>query len=146
MRITIPDTREPRASFFSDRHATRWYWYPWNVGGSWLRCYDGMLRLECEGFLPRIGRFGGGPVYVHTNPRIVLSTPTMPFRDYFTVLTFEEGMVSCSFIKQEAQLRTALAACGFEVIDAPTRAMWPHNHRKLWRTHGVQPAAAGPNA
>jgi hypothetical protein len=91
---------------------------------------DGLLQFEPTGHLP----FRSPTPYQHTNPRVLLLSP-FAIPNHFTVVVFEEGLVSVSIARNKNQIRTTLAECGFEVVDAPPQRMYPFNQRKAWKTH-----------
>jgi hypothetical protein len=134
---------EPRASFYANSHATGWWWYPRMFGAGFLHCFDGVLRFQSNGVVPRIGPFFKDPVWEHRSRRVVLSSPSMPIPGHFTIVTLDGGAVSCSIPGQQTLLRSTLADCGFEVVDTPPRRSWPRNHRLLWHEYGATPPAAG---
>lgn len=127
---------KPRQSFWVTSHATGWWWY--QNGSGWLNCFDGRLRFDFMG-LPLIKRVFKPRWWEHTNPRIVLASPSLPFPNHFTILIFEQGKVAVSIPGNRELLRTTLADCGFQIVEMPPRSSWPRKLRAEWEQYGEPP-------
>lgn len=126
----------PLESFHASRYATGWWWSSPGIGSGILECYPGLLRFQCAR-LPIVGRLLPPPRFEHRATRLVLSSPTMPIPNHFTIVTFERGCVSVSIPGNRKQLRSALHDCGFELVEAPARRSWVRNHSELWKQYGA---------
>jgi hypothetical protein len=117
-----------RWSFLANTYATGWLWHPKGYG--LLHCTDGLLQFEPTSNTP-LRRW---KPYRHTHPRVLLLNP-WAIPNHFTVVVFEGGLVSISIAKNREKIRTVLAECGFEIVDAPPQRMYPFNQRKAWDRH-----------
>lgn len=124
-----------RWSFLANTYSTGWFWYPRGYG--LLHCTDGLLQFEPTSSLP----FRTPAPFRHTYRRVLLLSP-FGIPNHFTVVVFEGGLVSVSIARNRERIRSVLAECGFDVVDAPPQRMYPFNQRKAWDTHMGEPAGA----
>lgn len=132
---TRGDQGQPLETFHANRHATGWWWWSPGFASGSLECHVGLLRFQFA-HVPVLGRLLRLPTFEHRAPRVVLSSPTMPIPNHFTIVTFEQGVVSVSIPGNRDLLRSTLRDCGFAAVEAPSRRSWVRNHRELWQQYG----------